>query len=104
MSEAENRKGSHISPKKKLMTGGGGIRHFFSTQPQHILGLIFQTQSRGTHPTSQSCMTSKKKRKKRRPQQRLSRTEISSRAGGGGGGTPKFVSRLNIHFLLNFPA
>ena len=42
--------------------GGGGLRHFFSDSK--FVAQFFFTQSRGTHPTWQTFLTSKKRREK----------------------------------------
>ena len=47
---------------KKLMSGGGGGTPTLFSDFK-IFGSIFQTQSRGTHRTSPTSLTSKKKRR-----------------------------------------
>ena len=53
---------SRVSPQEADERGGGGgggsDTIFFRL---NIFGSIFQTQSRGTHPTSQTSMTSTQK-------------------------------------------
>ena len=95
---------SPLGPLPRNKTIHQDSNTFFSRL--NILALIFQTQSRGTHPTSQTSLTRGKKKPSTTSESRKSKKKLMSGGGGGGvlgeGGLRHFFFQTQ-HVLHNFP-